>query len=196
MLSAKAIKELNSEGFDVLMPSAKKEEIFEEIFLENSSRLDLALPLLFSSSTFDYSFLRQFKSERLSKILAISKKIFEIENIESLKFDGICSELGLIDFSSEEFDYFYSNFKEFRERKLARDKLNLDLRLKVLLNKDLSKLFSLAKQRILNKIYSHEILTNTELKYYYRSIRPLIKILLNDSLRDYARVIDGIKPKS
>lgn len=57
----------------------------------------------------------------------------------------------------------------------------------------LGKLFKPGKIRILNKIENSKPLTNTELMYYYRSIRPFILATQNVELQDYLRYIDSIK---
>jgi len=61
------------------------------------------------------------------------------------------------------------------------------------INKALSIIYSPGKQKIMEKIFNHEPLTNSELKYYYRSIRPLAQSILNEKLQDYLRIIESTK---
>ncbi|MEK6836415.1 MAG: hypothetical protein AABX94_01970 [Nanoarchaeota archaeon] len=75
---------------------------------------------------------------------------------------------------------------------LVNTKIN-KLRLTLDLNKDLKVLFSPAKIRIMEKIFNHEKLTNTELKYYYKAVSSINKAVLNPGLSDYLRIIEMTK---
>lgn len=194
MLSAKALKQLEIEGFEIIFQSEPKEKIFLEVFQENNPRLDLALPLLLADSNFNYKILEKIKENKLKKILAITKNIFEEEGIINENFSKICQKIGLHPYTKEEKEYFHSHFIEFQKNKEAREKLHIDIKAKIELNKDIAKLFAPGKRKILQKISNYEPLTNTELKYYYRAIRPLIKTLLSEEIRNYAKAIDSIKP--
>lgn len=69
--------------------------------------------------------------------------------------------------------------------KLKRNTLNL--------NKTLSILFSPGKLRIMKKIYAHEPLSNTELKYYYRAIRPICLAISPQDIQKYTTLIEFTK---
>jgi hypothetical protein len=71
--------------------------------------------------------------------------------------------------------------------KQAKLRLNLDL------NKSLTILFSPAKIKIMEKIFNHEKLTNTELKYYYKAISSIDKAVLTPALQDYLKIIEITK---
>ena len=45
----------------------------------------------------------------------------------------------------------------------------------------------------MEKIFNHEKLTNTELKYYYKSISNINKATLNPQLENYLRIIETTK---
>ena len=70
---------------------------------------------------------------------------------------------------------------------------SIKLRSKLNTNKSLSILFSPGKIKIMDKIFNHEKLSNSELKYCYRPIRPSIHSILNKNLQDYTKIIDSLK---
>jgi hypothetical protein len=57
----------------------------------------------------------------------------------------------------------------------------------------LGRLFKPGKIKILNKIDKSQPLTNTEIMYYYRSIRPFIIATQNIELLNYLRRVDSTK---
>lgn len=209
MISARLIKNLEPEGFALDFPGyASNEERIMEILKENNERLLLALPLLFQYP-FDYEFIRKEIGNRrpmktLNRIILITENIFKKEG----KFDiplhhlqKITSKYSLHQkISEEEFKYYYGSFIESKRRKGKTEEKTLEkeinIRGRLNLNKALSILYSPGKLRIMQKIFNHEPLTNTELKYYYRSIRPLILAILNENLQKYARLIESTKKYS
>ena len=86
------------------------------------------------------------------------------------------------------------DLKERENEEFFKEQINLRGRLNT--NKSLATIFSPGKIRIMNKIFNHEPLTNTELKYYYRAIRPLILAILNPEMQKYLRIIESSKKYS
>lgn len=209
MIPAKLIKDLEKIGFQLDFPTYKSNEdrIFE-ILKTNNQRLLLAIPLLLQYH-FDYgiiisklSSLNKHDADRLikqfNKILIITNKIFILESLNNYDVQNTIDRYSLKeDIKDEEFRYYYDSFKDFSRRTtdIEDEKLreNIKLRGKLNINKSLSEIFSPAKRRIMEKIFQHEKLTNTELKYYYRAIRPLIHAILNESMDKYLRIIDSSK---
>lgn len=201
MISAKLIKALEKEGFSMEFPDyGSNEELILDILKEHNLRINIGLPL-FLKEEINYkkivSKLGAEDKKELNKIIFITKRIYEKEKIEN-KLSNIIKENKInAKFSEREFEEFYNSFKESVLRankhkeniieKQSRLRLNLDL------NKSLPVLFSPAKILIMNKIFNHEKLTNTELKYYYKSISNINKAVLNPVLQDYLRVIEITK---
>jgi len=198
MTSAKLIKSLEKKGFFLEFPSyASEEEIITEILKENNARINLSLPL-FLDFSFDYkkiiSSLNSSQKKDFNQIILISDKIYKKESIKNNLCRTIKNNKIKEKFLDSEFNEFYSSFKESlfnqdrKEQKIiekqSKLRLNLDL------NKDIETLFSPAKIRIMKKIFNHETLTNTELKYYYRAISKINKAVLNPGLQDYLRIIE------
>ena len=159
---------------------------------EKNPRLYLALPILLTEH-FDYSKLKLDKNslKEFDKIMIISKMIFDKEGIDS-------SHLNAKDKASKkEIDYYYGAFKEYLKgrQRAEEDKLKeqVAIRSKLNTNKALAEIFAPAKIRIMDKIFRHEKLNNTELKYYYKAIRPLIHAILNEDMKDYIRIIESVK---
>ena len=207
MIPAKLIKDLEKIGFQLDFPAYKTNEdrIFEILKADNQ-RLLLAIPLLLQNH-FDYGIIISKLSslnnadrliKQFNKILAITNKIFILESMNNPDVQNAIGRHSIKeDIKDEEFAYYYDSFKDF-SRKTAdiedeRLRENIRLRGRLNINKSLSEIFSPAKRRIMEKIFQHEKLTNTELKYYYRAIRPLIHAILNESMGQYLRIIDSSK---
>lgn len=207
MISAKLIKELEREGFSLDFPSYESnEERIIEILKENNPRLNLAMPLLLRHG-FDYKdIINKLKLMKLGsklikdfkKITIISSRIFEFEGIDNRELKVIIKENKIKEkIRKEEFQYYYNSFKEFTRKGEDDDesylKEQIKIRGKLNINKALSNIYSPGKLRIMDKIFNHEPLTNTELKYYYKSIRPLNLAILNDDMQKYVRIIESIR---
>lgn len=205
MISAKLIKDLEREGFRLDFPSYdSNDDRIIEILKQDNERLNLAIPLLLQYE-FDYkkitNKLNKKTKNNFNKIIIIANKIFQSEQIDNSYLKKIIWKNKIKEkISDDKFKYYRDSFKDsvnntkkqeeqyFKEQIKIRGKLNL--------NKALSNIFSPAKLRIMESIFNHEQLTNTELKYYYRSIRPLILSILNENLQKYVRIIESIRKLS
>jgi len=202
MISAKLIKDLERKGFRLDFPSySSNEERIIAILKEDNERLFLAIPLLLMEE-FDYSAIIKKISKKLrtefDKIIFISNKIFKKEGIDQsylskiIKKNEIKSKI-----TDGEFRYYYESFKTFISHKKEEEETIFkdEIKIRGILNtnKALANIFAPGKIRIMNKIFKHELLTNTELKYYYRSIRPLILSILNENLQKYVRIVESTK---
>jgi hypothetical protein len=199
MISAKLIKDLEKEGFRLDFPGydSNTERIIE-VLKENNPRLNLAIPLLLRY-TFDYKIIiKRADKATFDRIIIISNRIFKLEKMDNMNIKEIIKENNIgCEIKKDEFDYYYGSFKAFlenrkgqeeeifREQTLIRGRLNT--------NQALTEIFAPGQLRIMDKIFHHEPLTNTELKYYYRAIRPRILAMLNDDMRRYARIIDSVR---
>lgn len=207
MISAKLIKSLEKEGFELAFPNYdSNENRIIDILKENNERLFLAIPLLLQYDfSYDYIIkeLKKIKNSKLlikqfNKTIISSQKIFSLENISNKQIKKIIKENKIDEkISKEEFNYYFDAFqnstknKERNAEELFQEQIKI--RGKLNTNKALSTIFSPAKIRIMDKIFNHELLTNTELKYYYRSIRPLINSILNENLQKYIRLVESSK---
>lgn len=198
MPSAKLIKALEKQGFFLEFPDySSKEELIIAILHENNPRISLSLPLLLDKD-FDYkaivSNLNTPLKNEFNKIILISEKIYRKEDVDNKLSQLIKQEKITSSFSNTEFDEYYSSFKESLLNQTRTEQKTIEkqskLRLNLDLNKTLEVLFSPAKIRIMKKIFNHEKLTNTELKYYYKAISNINKSVLNPSLQDYLRIIE------
>jgi hypothetical protein len=202
MISAKLVKDLEKRGFELDFPGfGSTEEELLEIIKSGNQRFFLAIPVLLREP-FDYATLykklsRQEKSI-FSRIVMIANAIFKSEKIENTHLAEAIRRYkinGKID--KAELERYHSAFNETLQKSLRAKEATLEeqatLRDRLGTNKALSNIFSPGKMRIMEKIFNHEPLTNTELKYYYRSIRPLIESILNDSLQKYCRTIGSAK---
>ena len=204
MLNAKLIKALEKKGFSLDFPDySSNDELITEILKQNNPRLWLSLPTILNSK-FDYaSILKNIdkaKKKEFDKIIRLSNKIYEIEQIEN-KLKEITKNHKIKEpFSNSEFDEFYAAFKDASSTLHETQQKTIEKQTKIRLNLDLNKslaiLFSPAKIRIMEKIFNHEKLTNTELKYYYRSISKINKAVSNPSLQEYLRIIEISKKHS
>jgi hypothetical protein len=192
MIDARLIKNLEKKGFFLDLPSYNNNELIISILKSGNERLYTAIPLLLLED-FDYNLIikKTGKKKEFDKILAISAKIFESEDIKH----NIALTKRKI--SGSEFKYYLDNFNEsMKQSNNASDNNTAKLskiRAKITLSKSLETIFSPGKIAILNKIFHHEKLTNTELKYYYRSIRPLIHAILDEDMKNYLKIIESIK---
>jgi hypothetical protein len=201
MPSAKLIKTLEKEGFELEFPSYENlEEIILEVIKEGDYRLSTSLSL-FLKYEFDYALickkLNKEEKKDFDRAILISNKIYQKEGIDS-RLNSIISENKIkASFKKEDFDKFYDSFKEADKNKVEEKEKIIEkqskLRLNLDMNKSLKVLFSPAKIRIMDKIFNHQKLTNTELKYYYKSISNINKSVLNKNLQDYLRIIEITK---
>jgi len=201
MASAKLIKSLERKGFFLEFPEydSLEEEIIE-IIKENNPRIILSLPL-FLMEKFDYekitSKINLEQKKEFNKAILISENIYKKESIPNTLNEIIKRNKIKSTFSSNEFNEFYTLFKESNLNKGQSEQKIMEkqskLRLNLNLNKDLKTLFSPAKIKIMEKIFNHNRLTNTELKYYYRAISNIDKAVLSPQLQDYLRVIETTK---
>lgn len=202
MISAKLIKDLEKKGFRLDFPSydSNEEEILD-ILGTNNQRLYLAIPLLLKEK-FDYkkiiNKLNLEKRKDFNKIIIITSRIFRAESIDNNYIPNIIKKNHIKEKINEnEFQYYYDSFKDsVRNIKEGSEEIlkeQIRIRGKLNTNKALSNMFSPGKLRIMNKIFNHEPLTNTELKYYYKSIRPLILSILNENLQKYIRIVESTR---
>lgn len=200
MITARLIKDLEKKGFNLNFPSySSNEEEIIEILKEKNERLYLAIPLLLQGE-FDYKKIIKeldIKSIRkFNEIILITYKLFKLEDIDNNHIKKIIKVFN-IKVKINQFQYYYDSFKEsignIKENKETVLEEQIKIREKLNTNKALLNIFSPGKIKIMDKIFNHEALTNSELKYYYRSIRPLILSILNENLQKYVRIIESIK---
>lgn len=202
MISAKTIKDLEKKGFRLEFPGYESdEEEIIEILKEDNPRLNLAIPLLLKKE-FDYNkiinSINSSQKKEFRKIILISDNLFRTEGIDNRHLQSTIKKQKIREaLSQEEIAYFHDSFKASLKNlgKESEDilKEQIQTRGNLNLNQALSKIFSPGKMRIMEKIFNHEPLTNTELKYYYRSIRPLILAILNENMKRYVRIIESTK---
>jgi len=202
MISAKLAKYLEQKGFMLDFPGYESnEQIAIDILKEENERLYPAIPLLLQEE-FDYEKIIKRTDKklirRLNKVILIAAKLFKSEGINNVNIFGIVKRFKIKGKITEnEFKYYYDSFKEAKQKQEAITqgflKGQILARKKLTLNKALSDIFAPAKMRIMEKIINHEKLTNTELKYYYRSIRPLALAILDEDLRGYLSIVEAAK---
>jgi|SRR3989344_2267513 len=202
MISAKLIKSLEQEGFSLEFPGYASNEIrIIEIIKSNNERLLLALPLLLQHK-FDYAKIIKHLNGKnkniFNRLIFITREIFKREKIKSPYLAAIIKKQRIHQkIPAEELEYYSTSFKSSQKQKEIKTKDDLtkliDMRGTLNLNQALALIYSPGKRRIMDKIFNHEILTNTELKYYYRSIRPLSLAILNENMPKYLRIIESTK---
>lgn len=201
MASAKLIKSLEKIGFLLEFPEYDPiEEEIIEILKENNERITLALPLLLSYG-FDYAIIcKKINSKQkieFDKAILIAERIYKKENIINNLKETIKKNKIKAAFRDNEYERYYDSFKEARLNAEKEEQKTIERQSKLRLNLDLNKslriLFSPAKIRIMDKIFNHQKLTNTELKYYYRAISNIDKAALNPALQNYLRIIEITK---
>lgn len=201
MIPARLIKDLEKKGFSLEFPSySSNEEEIIEILRQKNERLYAAIPILLIDK-FDYdrikTKLNKSQAMQLNRIILIAENIFAHEGISN-NLKGIIKENNIRQkIIKGEIEYYKSIFAEAKERRISKEEglheKELEIRSVANESKAMSTIFSPGKIRIMGKIYSHEPLTNTELKYYYRSIRPYIHAMLNESFRKYVGIIESSK---
>jgi len=201
MISAKLIKLLDKQGFLLEFPEYNSpEELIIEILKENNPRILLSLPL-FLKEKFDYkkicSKLTSSQKKEFDKVILMSGNIYKKENINNSLKELIKKERINGSFLKKEFEEAYDSFKETQINSEKKEQKIIEkqskLRLNLNLNKSLQILFSPAKIKIMEKIFNHEDLTNTELKYYYKSISNINRAVSNSALQDYLKIIEITK---
>lgn len=203
MPEAKLLYALEKKGFSLIFPRYDTpEDLIINILREKNPRLDSALPLCLKSD-FDYQEIKRKLSDsdlirKLNKTILITKEICILEGLPHDHLDRIIQEEHIKDkIDKNTFNYFYDIFQESLRRQEKQDDQQLtkemDLRNKLNTTKALATLFSPAKLRILEKISNHEALTMTELKYYYKSIKPINRAILHPTLQNYLRIIESAK---
>ncbi len=202
MITAKLIKSLEQDGFALDFPKYESnDERIIEILKTNNERLSLSLPLILRYEFNYHKIIKKLTKAQIqlfNKSIILSNNIFKKEHIENTSLINIIKENDLKQkISKIELEYYHSSFKAFLKNKEHKEEQHttkqINLRTTLNLNQSLAKLYSPAKIRIMQKIFNHEQLTNTELKYYYRSIRPLIIAILNENLQKYIRIVETTK---
>ncbi len=203
MTDAKLFYALEKKGFSLAFPRYDSpEDLIISILQEQDPRLDSALPLCLKSD-FDYQEIKRKLSDsdligKLNNAILITREICILEDLSHDHLDKIIQEEHMKDkIDKNAFNYFYDNFQESLRRQEKQDDRQLtkemDLRNKLNTTKALATLFSPAKLRILEKISHYEALTMTELKYYYKSIKPINRAILHPTLQNYLRIIESAK---
>jgi len=199
------MKSLEEQGFTLEFSRYQSnEEQIIELIKEHNERLFLALPLLLRYEFSYKNIINKINKEEKAlfiRIILIAHSIFQTEKIEHEHIKRIIQHYHLsATITKEEHAYYALAFKDALQRKAnAQEKAittQINMRTTLHLNKALSLIYSPAKRRIMEKIFNHELLTNTELKYYYRAIRPLCEAILNESLQKYLRIIWVLKKYS
>lgn len=201
MPKARLVKALEKEGFFLEFPRYQsREELITDVLREDNPRVIHSLPLLLQQ-LFHYqkivSQITRKEKQLFDKVILIAARVYRKEKIQNELGVTIKKNRIRAKFSKREFEAFYESFREAQPRKREEEQRGIEkesrLRLQLDLQKSLHVLFSPAKIRIMDAIFNHRTLTNTELKYYYKAISPLNRAILNSSLQDYVRVIERTK---
>ncbi len=203
MADARLIKALEREGFFLEFPLYQsQEEIITAILKDGNPRILPSLPL-FLRSSFNYAKVisRISKRERkvFDKAIGISARIYRKEKIEGRLRELIRKHGIKARFTEGEFKEFYEAYQEAQLKKRGEEQREIEeqsrLRLRLDLQESLQTLFSPAKLRIMEAIFNHRPLSNTELKYYYKAISPINRAVLNKALQGYLQVIENVKKR-
>ncbi|MDP7116399.1 MAG: hypothetical protein QF915_05045 [Candidatus Woesearchaeota archaeon] len=200
MISAKLIEELKNYGFELDFPRYYSiEELISQILKQKNQRLYAAIPLLLRKPI-DMEKIQATSSamNAFKQIILITKQIYKKERIDHGQIDQLIKMYGIKGKIPEDtFNYYHSAFKIAKEKKNRFEdehlKTSIGQRQQMQMNQALETIYAPAKIRILKNIFEHKKLTNTELKYYYKAIRPISKAILNETLRDYLRIIESVK---
>lgn len=203
MISAKLAKDLEEKGFSLEFPKyTTNEERITDILKEKNARLNTAIPLLLKEK-FDYNkIIRKLKSKEdiiaFNKIIIIASEIFKEENIDNSRLREIIEKNKIKEkFTKNEMEYYHDAFREAKKRTSEGESSGIteqiSLRNKLDINTALAEIYSPAKIRIMKKIFNHEKLTNTELKYSYKAISPISRAILNAGMQEYLRIIEHAK---
>jgi hypothetical protein len=205
MIEAKLIKDLEKKGFELDFPSyGTVEEEIVSILKKKNDRLNLAIPLLLQEE-FDYNKIKKSLAKDVitlfNRIILIARDIFQKEGIDNSHIKKIIKEQKIsLRVKNEEISRYLLEFRDAKRREEKKKEIILAKRIeskqKLDMNKALSILFSPGKTRIMQKIFNHEKLSNTELKYYYRAIRPQIIAIKNNEMRDYINAVFSTKKYS
>lgn len=199
MITAKLIKSLEKEGFSLEFPDyASNEERIINLLKLDHPRLLLAIPLLLRYK-FNYAAItKKLTTEQIKTfhhLMSIARSLFENEKIDTTPLKSIIKKREKI--AAQELEYYHHSFTQsLKNKEQQEEKIRITqtaIRSKLNLNQSLSAIFSPAKRRIMENIFNHEPLTNTELKYYYRSIRPLLQAILNENMCNYLHLIESTK---
>lgn len=203
MAKARLIKALEREGFYLEFPLYEsREEIIMAILKEGNERILLSLPL-FLNDSFDYlkivSQISRNEKLLLDKAIRISARIYKKEKLKSLLPSLIRKQRIRARFTEGEFEEFHEAYKEAQLKSRGEEQREIEeqsrLRLQLDLQQSLQTLFSPAKIRIMDAIFNHRPLSNTELKYYYKAISPINRAVLNKALQSYLQVIEHVKKR-
>lgn len=200
-INAKLIKYLENYGYGLDFPDYDRpENAIIEILKLNNERLSYAIPLLLNQDiNYDHIYSKISNDEKngLNKIIFIANKIEKENDLILIKNRDIIKKIPKISINKQTIDTYYhhiiDSFKRLKVIKEEEIKRDIDIISKFNTTDAMRKIFSDGKIRILNKIYNHEKLTKTELEYYYRSISPLCKAILNENLRKYCKIIETTK---